>query len=360
MTALRPADLEAVVALVERGAAVADLDAFARFVVREVPALVGCDSISFNEVDVAAGRLVALLEPAELRFPGDVEIWERHRAEHPLLSRYLATGDGRAFRISDVMTQADYRQLALYRELYRRLRTEYQMSFQLPAPPPLVVAVALNRERRDFSERDRAVLNLARPYLAIVRAAAEVRAESDHARDALSRATAAAGREVVILSANGPRFVTDEGRRLFVHYLGGTEDRPVTDGMREWIERQRRADAGFTSPPPTEPLVVGGAGDRLVVRFLPALRPGEDDLLVLERQVPPAVAARLSPREREILGAVADGLTNREAAARLAVSPRTVEKHLEHVYAKLGVQTRAAAIAVALGRIPPPSGEGGT
>jgi DNA-binding NarL/FixJ family response regulator len=45
----------------------------------------------------------------------------------------------------------------------------------------------------------------------------------------------------------------------------------------------------------------------------------------------------------------ADGKTNHQVASRLSVSPRTVQKHLEHVYDKLGVRTRTAA-AMKLGQ----------
>lgn len=54
-------------------------------------------------------------------------------------------------------------------------------------------------------------------------------------------------------------------------------------------------------------------------------------------------AGELTPRELEILGLVAAGRTDREIATLLYVSPRTVHKHLEHVYDKLGVRTRTAA-----------------
>jgi len=56
---------------------------------------------------------------------------------------------------------------------------------------------------------------------------------------------------------------------------------------------------------------------------------------------------RLTDREAEILELVADGLTNAGIAERLWISPGTVKKHLENVYAKLGVANRAAAVTVA-------------
>lgn len=57
--------------------------------------------------------------------------------------------------------------------------------------------------------------------------------------------------------------------------------------------------------------------------------------------------ASLTPRETEVLSWVAKGKTNRDVAEILCMSPRTVNKHLEHVFEKLGVETRAAAAALA-------------
>ncbi|MER6810383.1 response regulator transcription factor [Spirillospora sp. NPDC000708] len=58
----------------------------------------------------------------------------------------------------------------------------------------------------------------------------------------------------------------------------------------------------------------------------------------------------LSPRELEVLGLIARGSTNREAAARLFISEATVKTHLLHIYGKLGVNDRAAAVAAAFDR----------
>lgn len=55
----------------------------------------------------------------------------------------------------------------------------------------------------------------------------------------------------------------------------------------------------------------------------------------------------LTERERDILGRLATGLTNREIARALFLSEATVKTHLGHIYTKLGVQTRAAAVATA-------------
>lgn len=58
-----------------------------------------------------------------------------------------------------------------------------------------------------------------------------------------------------------------------------------------------------------------------------------------------SAAGLLTPREREVLAWVARGKTNREIAAVLYLAPGTVRKHLDNVYAKLDVGSRAGAVA---------------
>lgn len=55
----------------------------------------------------------------------------------------------------------------------------------------------------------------------------------------------------------------------------------------------------------------------------------------------------LSPREAEVLHWAARGKTDAEIGKILGLSPRTVQKHLEHIFQKLGVETRTAAAAKA-------------
>jgi DNA-binding CsgD family transcriptional regulator len=52
-----------------------------------------------------------------------------------------------------------------------------------------------------------------------------------------------------------------------------------------------------------------------------------------------------SPRQRQILELLAQGLSAKEIALRLAVSPRTVQKHLEHLHAENGFKTNCQAVA---------------
>jgi DNA-binding CsgD family transcriptional regulator len=85
-----------------------------------------------------------------------------------------------------------------------------------------------------------------------------------------------------------------------------------------------------------------GSGEWLVV-----LREASDTAMIEAM----TLAFRLTAREAEVLYWVVKGKTNRDVAEILSMSPKTVTKHLEHVYTKLGVETRTAAANLALSRV---------
>ena len=58
--------------------------------------------------------------------------------------------------------------------------------------------------------------------------------------------------------------------------------------------------------------------------------------------------SRLSDRELDVLRLVAAGYSSREVADALFISPRTATTHVEHILTKLGVNSRSAAVAVAM------------
>ena len=83
-------------------------------------------------------------------------------------------------------------------------------------------------------------------------------------------------------------------------------------------------------------------GPRLEPR---SARDGVSGARVRGAHPPRAGRPGLTRREREVLDLVADGMTNAQVAAQLWISPGTVRRHLENVFAKLGVHTRTAAVA---------------
>lgn len=106
----------------------------------------------------------------------------------------------------------------------------------------------------------------------------------------------------------------------------------------------------------TDQILLTLAGVQLSVRNMGRVGIGETMLLLEQRSANGAAPSRLSnaaltPRETEVLSWLAKGKTNRDIGDILGMSHRTVNKHLEHIFEKLGVETRAAAAALASGHI---------
>jgi DNA-binding CsgD family transcriptional regulator len=83
-----------------------------------------------------------------------------------------------------------------------------------------------------------------------------------------------------------------------------------------------------------------------LIAFAPADWPEDGLDAVLDGGPDPR--ASLTPREIEVLALAADGLSGREIAQELALSPTTVNTHFKHIYEKLDISTRAAAVAKAM------------
>ena len=172
--------------------------------------------------------------------------------------------------------------------------------------------VAVNRLRPGFSARDHAVFDALRPFL--VQSHRRV-LRREHTRAAL----AAAGAAVVVLGRDRRvEYVTPEAERL----LGDSAPAPGT----------HLHDVPAVDDFAGRVVAVDG-WDALV--FEPLVRdPAPEELETLG----------LTRREAEVLAHVARGHSNEAVARELTISELTVAKHLSHVYAKLGVANRTAAV----------------
>jgi DNA-binding NarL/FixJ family response regulator len=135
--------------------------------------------------------------------------------------------------------------------------------------------------------------------------------------------------------AGSLEFVSPEARRLLAEYFGEVGDR-LPESLAAWRATSDR-----------KPLVVAGERGRLAVESVDSGRA----LLVSAKS---SSELALTPRERAVMRCVAGGLKNAEIASVLVIEPSTVRKHLEHVYSKLGVRSRTAALAK-LGSLTPAS-----
>jgi DNA-binding CsgD family transcriptional regulator len=354
MERLTQRDLRALGACVTEIYALLDLDTFREHVVRAISKIVPAEVITYTEIGRRGQPTVRVLHPARA-VPSDLmRAFEHHRHEHPLIKHFGGNPPGRAAKISDFLTRREFHRLGLYDEFFRQVGVEHQMVIGLPAPSPRVVGVALNRSGLDFSERDRLLLSALRPHIVQAFGNAEAFSQVKGEMTLVLQGLEEIGRGIVLLGPDGGiRSATRLARQWMTAYFGqrAVRAKHLPEALQRWVRFQGKAvsssDDVFSA---RKPLVVEGQDGRLVVRLIPASGGG---LLLLERrhtaQSPASFESLgLSRREAEVLSWVAQGKTDAVIGTILSLSPRTVAKHLEHIYQRLGVENRSAAVALAL------------
>ena len=290
--------------------------------------LIEADWISYYEVDYVRRRNLSFVER-----PGD---WDDDGVEmsdeewdltetHPICRRWWRDGCFSALRMSDVATRRDFRRTRLYAQFWEPWGVEYELKVRLPSPAWHGKTLALHRKAgRDFTMRDRLVLELLTPHLSRLWHAAATRRRLNRALAELDRIDEQGSRGVIFFGPAGEiAFASPPVQRLLRDFFPPAPA-GIPGALAAWLE------SGSSQP------LRCRRGERQLVVERTA------DALILEERVE---EVSLTAREREVLAWVARGKTNAEIAELLWLAPSTVRKHLENVYAKLGVSTRTAAVA---------------
>src|ERR1035441_5179920 len=244
-------DYEGVLNVVRTAGEARDPGGFSRVVVRELAKLVPSEWVVLNEIDLEGGQQRMVAEPESFVVPPEIEPFLVELADqHPLIANYTATGDGSAKKISDFLTPEEFHSRPLYQKFYKVVGVEYQMAFTLTGTHPHVVALVFSNRHTDFTERDRAVLDLVRPHL--VQAWFNAK-EQGHLRSLLSSAsdaTAHSGAGLVILSDPPHELTPGALMTLYRFYGRPSKTGPVSSRVERWIAVQ---ESRFDSPVRTEP-----------------------------------------------------------------------------------------------------------
>ena len=160
------------------------------------------------------------------------------------------------------------------------------------------------------------------------------------------------GRYLLAVSRQGKiMWATPQAQKLLSDKLAaaGTDDElALPQPMLEWLEQAQKGKAGSK----TTAMASFPDDEQLRLQYMGKLGPNEF-LLRLAKDTSTHLPAEfsselgLTTREGEVLSWLSKGKTNRDIAQILGLSPRTVDKHLEQIYAKLGVENRTAAAAIA-------------
>jgi DNA-binding NarL/FixJ family response regulator len=159
------------------------------------------------------------------------------------------------------------------------------------------------------------------------------------------------GRYLLAVNRQGKiLWATPQAQKLLSDNLaaGNDDELVLPQPMLQWLEQAQKGKAGSK----TTAMASFPNDEQLRLQYMGTLGPNEF-LLRLAKDTSANLPAEftselgLTTREGEVLSWLSKGKTNRDIAQILGLSPRTVDKHLEQIYAKLGVENRTAAAAIA-------------
>lgn len=293
--------------------------------------------------------------------PG-VDVLNEHLDEHPLLPIIKRDRDDytpRVGRWSDFIAFRQFQNTALYNNFFRHFGTRHQVAFTLRITEKSVIGVSFNRNKNDFSKGDVDSLTLFAPHVGSLlhHLVTQMELQSALALQQMAQEHLAI---IIVDDACTVLFATPAARRLCNDCLTEEIDGGLPAELRAWLNRDPL--------PEKQSLTVQGKSAQIVVscgrrtkwsecdetrivaqknsqKFVRLLRLTEQ-VTSLKGMVPPECG--LTPREVEVLTWMARGKRNSEIALILGVSERTVDKHRENLFVKLGVETRTAAVAMLL------------
>lgn len=266
-------------------------------------------------------------------------------ADHPVARGDFRAPQSGARRLSDFVCPRAWRRAGLFNDFYRRLGMTHEVSAQISwGSRGLSRCVTVHRGGSDFGAREMALLEVVTPHLRAAQARVDAAALADRRLALLARDGRRGGEGTLVLgSGHGIVAASPRAAELLLRWFGsGAEELPPQ--LARW-RLEVRAGAAPSS------LERRRDESTLEVRLLPAN--GEELLLLSERaeRITPTALARalpITPRQAEVLSHLAGGATNDGIALALGISRHTVVRHVECLYLRLGVQTRAAATKVAL------------
>lgn len=335
-------------------------DASASFIdaaLEQLTGLVASDLTTLSICDLQHGSRRVIGRKAESLSAADRAAFDRHFREHPLVRFHSSHPGGPTQRISDCMDVHAFRNSALHTDYYRRIGINHVMALPLRIDDANVISVVFNRSSSDFEDHERGVLDAIRAPLAALYLNLVVCEEAGIGLRCISQLAADGGWQMMRVTLSGR--ILDASplavrllSRFFPDYATGPQT-SLPSALFAWFIRGRNWGLDRSAMSYGQHFAVSRLSSRLTAHFVP-----DPDSLAsfyllmkgdrLDLNATDLTRLPLTEREREVLALVAAGKTNGEIATLLAISARTVQKHLEHIFQKLGVETRTAAAIRAL------------
>ncbi len=323
----------------------------------QLAGIVASDLTTLSLCDLDRGARRVISRRGEALSDADRAAFDRHFRQHPLVRFHGAHPGGPTQRISDCREGNAFRYSALHADYYRRIGINYVMALPLRSDRGNVISVVFNRAQRDFKDAERGVLDVLRQPLAAIYRNLSACENAGLGLQCVRDLVAENGWQLIRVSITGRILdASAPARGLLARFFpdnaaGG--DCCLPPALVEWFSQTRSWGLERPAISRGQQFMTSRLGARLTVHFVPDPQEAAAGFLLMRSErlsVNAEMLAHLAltQREREILALVAAGKTNAEIAMLLSISARTVQKHLEHIFPKLGVESRTAAAVHAL------------
>lgn len=312
--------------------------------------VVGCDHANFNEIDAGleSSRVVPAPKPAWWPLFG--EVYQRYMFDHPLWVYAAGSHLNQAIAWGGRFSAAEWAGSDLYHQYFVPLGVRYQLCVVPSRGESRLIGLGLNRSHRSFCGTERTLLEMLSPHVGLAWKNVNILASLQQPAPVPEALPSSIGTGAILVDSERGmiRTMSSSASRLLRSYFGtdaGGSGR-LPDDVFRWLKTQEeRLCAGCDYS--DSPLVKRGVEGRLTVRM--GQRLPSEVTLILEEQVDPPLRRpttelKMTAREFEILHWLQEGKRNREIAVILGISARTVGKHLENLFAKLGVENRTGAV----------------
>jgi DNA-binding CsgD family transcriptional regulator len=343
MHRLSPADYDRLLDCVRELHSFRDLPALRLWLITAaLPRLIPSDWFSYNEVDLHSPQnTFTLLRPDAKVFKPLIPRFAELAHQHPIITRQLNQHDLAVRTIADFLSCNAYHRLELYNDVYRRLGVEHQIAAALESKRDFITAFVLSRQKHSYTERDRSVLEHLRVQLLVA------------IRNILAAepAQAASGDHIRVLNHHRIATITINLQGHIVHHsvpalawIGSPRSDRLPENILAWVGNRLSGAQDLNSQ--NASLRLAHADGEVLVQVVPSSTPNHT-LLTLQLQ-PSRTPVRdlgefgLSKREGEVAHWICEGKSNAGIAAILGISQRTVHKHVEHIFERLGVDSRVA------------------
>jgi DNA-binding CsgD family transcriptional regulator len=334
-----------------------DCRSFVTSALERLPALVASDLTTLSLCHLGRASRDVFGRPGETLSDADLNAFDRHFRSHPLVRFHSANRHAPTQRVSDCSESGNFRDTPVYADYYARIGIKHVMALPLQIDENTVISIVLNRSGSDFADAEREMLETLRPALSCLYRNLIAREDAAIALRCIGELAASGNWHVLRVTASGvvlEAAAPARGllRQFFAHEHGA-RGAQLPMALTEWISRSRNWGLDRLAARDSESFTVSRRGTKLTGRFIADRFDAATGYLLLRKESEAVRADQLASlpltrREREVLAFVAAGKTNAEIAGILGNSARTVQKHMEHVFQKLGVETRTAAAVRAL------------